>query len=100
MLIMDQNNTGKGNCSVLSTYPVEKKMQSLDSIHSAETNVSAFFTKGKTICWKIMKKNLKFKAASKSLGSDWYLEESIFNNLSIRMYASRSKRERHQCCQK
>ena len=28
-----------------------------------------------------MKNNLKFTAASKSLGSDWYLEESTFNNL-------------------
>ena len=41
----------------------------------------AFFRKGKIICWKKLKKKLNFTAAFKSLSSDWYFEESTFNNL-------------------
>ena len=57
-------------------------MQSLDSTHSAETTMSPHsLGKGKIIRWKKLKKKLKFTAAFKSFSSDWYFEESTFNNL-------------------
>ena len=46
------------------------------------------------LLYQQQKKNLKFTAASKSLGSDWYLEESTFNNLEeyvCMLYAQNEK---------
>ena len=60
-----------------------REIDAIIGFHAFSGNdyASAFFRKGKIICWKKMKKKLKFTAAFKSLSSDWYFEESTFNNL-------------------
>ena len=66
----------------------------LIGFHAATGNdyTSAFFGKGKTKCWKVMKSKEKFVIAFQQLGDDWQLSEALLNTLEIftcKLYGSR-----------
>ena len=42
---------------------------------------SAFFRKGKAICWKVLRNSLKFLQTSVTLGDEWMPSESLMNSL-------------------
>ena len=56
--------------------------------------VSAFFGKGKKICWEIMKSNPNFVNAFERLGSEWEADDEIKTNIEwydCKLYGSRKK---------
>ena len=42
---------------------------------------SAFFRKGKAICWKVLRNNSKFLQTFVTLGDEWMPSESLMNSL-------------------
>ena len=73
--------------------PVDKR-QALIGFHAMTGNdyVSAFFRKGKAMCWKAMIKEDRFVEAFTRLGEDWELSDEIVTILEMyvcRLYGSK-----------
>ena len=58
--------------------------KSLIGFHAFTGNdyVSSFYNKGKTLCWKVLEKNPKFREAFQDLGSTWELDDKTFDLLN------------------